>query len=40
MVDAKKIGVAQQALLLLDVLVSSGVVGVQAAALTFMAKKP
>jgi len=39
-VDAKKIGATQQVVLLLDVHVSSGVVGIQAATLTFMAKKP
>ncbi len=40
MVDAKKIGATQQVVLLLDVHVLGGVVGAQAATLTFMAKKP
>ncbi len=40
MVDAEKIGAEQQAPLLLDAPVSGGVVGAQAATLTFMVKKP
>jgi len=39
-VDAEKIGAEQQAPLLLDAPVSGGVVGAQAATLTFMVKKP
>jgi 3-hydroxyisobutyrate dehydrogenase-like beta-hydroxyacid dehydrogenase len=39
-VDAKTIGATQQVVLLLDVPVLGGVVGVQATTLIFMAKKP